>query len=245
MAGVPRTSRRKRSPLAAGSSATGSKTAERGGPGRPPVISNERLLEVAREVFLERGVRATTAEVAERAGVSEGTVFHRFRSKDALFHQAMHFDIDELPQLMASALEGLEELEIREAMVLAATRLLDVARVALPLVMMTWSNPVHCGVPDERKRHAFRDVLKQFAAFFERKMNQGKLRRMDAEIFARAFIGTIHHYGMSELTRQNTEEFALPEGMYVRGIVDLLLTGAAPRQEIPTPAGSARRLVRG
>ena len=133
------------------------------------MISNERLLEVAREVFLERGVRATTAEVAERAGVSEGTVFHRFRSKDALFHQAMHFDIDELPQLMASALEGLEELEIREAMVLAATRLLDVARVALPLVMMTWSNPVHCGVPDERKRHAFRDVLKQFAAFFERK----------------------------------------------------------------------------
>src|SRR6188768_584747 len=62
--------------------------------GRPPVISNERLLEVAREVFLEFGIRATTLEVATRAGVAEGTIFHRFKSKDELFRAAMNFDPD-------------------------------------------------------------------------------------------------------------------------------------------------------
>lgn len=219
--------------------------AERTGRGRPPVISSEKLLEVAREVFLERGMRATTSEVAERAGVSEGTVFHRFESKVVLFREAMHFDPDQLPLLMGSTLEGIEQMEIREALIKLATGLLDVGRVALPLMMMTWSNPDDCGMPDEKKRAGYREVVKRFASYFEQKMNEGKLRRMDAEIFTRAFMGSIHHYCMTELTQQNTGEFALPEGMFVRGLVDLLLTGAAPQQEIPTPAGSARRLVRG
>ena len=50
--------------------------------GRPPTITSERLLDVARDVFLECGIRATTQDVAERAGVSEGVLFHRFKSKD-------------------------------------------------------------------------------------------------------------------------------------------------------------------
>jgi len=218
---------------------------EKAGRGRPPVISSERLLEVAREVFLERGMRATTSEVAERAGVSEGTVFHRFKSKVVLFREAMHFDPEQLPQLMGNTIDGIEQLEIREALIKLATGLLDVGRVAMPLMMMTWSNPDECGTQDEKKRAGYREVTKRFATFFEQKMNEGKLRRMDAEIFTRAFMGSIHHYCMTELTQQNTGEFALPEGMFVRGLVDLFLTGAAPQQEIPTPAGSARRLVRG
>src|SRR6188768_505357 len=71
--------------------------------GRPPVISSERLLEVAREVFLELGIRATTAEVASRAGIAEGTIFHRFKSKEELFHAAMNVD----PNAVVSLVEEL------------------------------------------------------------------------------------------------------------------------------------------
>ena len=74
--------------------------------GRPPVISQERLLEIAREVFLELGFRATTAEVASRAGVAEGTIFLRFKSKAELFRAAMQFDPDQ-------ALAIVEELPTR------------------------------------------------------------------------------------------------------------------------------------
>src|SRR5688572_23503921 len=65
--------------------------------GRPKVISDEALLAIAREVFLERGIRATTAEVAERAGIAEGTVFLRFKSKDALFRAAVCVDPGTMP----------------------------------------------------------------------------------------------------------------------------------------------------
>ena len=46
-------------------------------------------------MFLELGIRATTLEVARRAGVAEGTIFHRFKSKEELFRAAMQFDPDE------------------------------------------------------------------------------------------------------------------------------------------------------
>ena len=43
-----------------------------------------RLLEVAEQVFAERGTGASTEEIARRAGVGVGTVFRHFPTKEAL-----------------------------------------------------------------------------------------------------------------------------------------------------------------
>ena len=59
---------------------------------RPTVIRNEAILQAARDVFLERGILATSAEVAQRAGVSEGSLFKRFKTKADLFRAAMGLD---------------------------------------------------------------------------------------------------------------------------------------------------------
>lgn len=220
-------------------------TATRPARGRPPRISSEKLLDVARDVFLERGIRATTLEVAERAGVSEGVIFHRFKSKEALFREAMHFDLDDLPKLMASAIDRIEALEIREALIQLATALLEIGRIGIPLVMMSWSNPDHREVcASGEKRADYEKIVNRLAAYFETKMNEGKLRRVDAEVFARTFMGAIHHYCMAQLVSAAFHTIPLPEGMFIRGLVDLLLQGAAPENEKDSPS-SFRRLVRG
>jgi AcrR family transcriptional regulator len=47
--------------------------------------NRERLLQAARELFDERGVeRVTMEDVARRAGVAKGTVFHRFGDRTGL-----------------------------------------------------------------------------------------------------------------------------------------------------------------
>jgi AcrR family transcriptional regulator len=46
--------------------------------------NRERIIAAAIEVFAERGLEASTAEVAQRAGVGEATLFRRFPSKDDL-----------------------------------------------------------------------------------------------------------------------------------------------------------------
>ena len=63
-------------------------TAETSRPLRRDAQRNrERILIAAREVFAERGVDATLDEVAARAGVGVGTVYRRYRSKDALLDE--------------------------------------------------------------------------------------------------------------------------------------------------------------
>ena len=197
------------------------------GRGRPPSIDSERLLAVARDVFLERGIRATTLEVAERAGVSEGVLFHRFKSKEGLFSAAMDFDREEAPRRVLKAIEELEGLEAREAIIRLATTLVEVGRVALPIMMMSWSNPQHCAVPlFDKKRSKFREILKTLGGYFEQQMELGKLRQMDAEVLARALLGSVHHFVMTRILLEDGDNTVMPEGMFVRGLADLLLNGA-------------------
>ncbi|HET7541595.1 MAG TPA: helix-turn-helix domain-containing protein [Polyangiaceae bacterium] len=194
--------------------------------GRPPTIDSQRLLSVARDVFLERGIRATTLEVAERAGVSEGALFHRFKSKEALFSAAMDFDHEEAPRRMLQAIAELEqpdELEPRAAIIRLATLLIEIGRRALPLMMMSWSNPQPLF---EKKHSKFKEVVLALRRYFERQMQLGKLRQMDAEVLARTLLGSVHHFVLASILLDDGESPFMSESEYVRGLADLLLTGA-------------------
>lgn len=67
--------------------------------GRHKTISDQEVLQVARDVFRAHGHTATTREIAVAAGISEAVLYQRFGSKDDLFFAAMHPggpDIDKL-----------------------------------------------------------------------------------------------------------------------------------------------------
>jgi AcrR family transcriptional regulator len=54
----------------------------------PKTDTRQALIEAALQVFLERGfARATTREIARRAGLSEGTMYRHFVDKYELFHE--------------------------------------------------------------------------------------------------------------------------------------------------------------
>jgi len=69
-----------------------------------------QLLTVARDVFTRRGYRATTADVARGAGVSEALVVKHFGSKEELFRAAV---LEPLAQLVEWSLR--QELEVAQA----------------------------------------------------------------------------------------------------------------------------------
>lgn len=209
----------------------GSPRGRRRGPGRPTTIDRERVLGVAREVFLERGIRATTLEVAERASVSEGSIFHHFKTKDALFREAMRLDAEDLAALFSDAVQSLEGIELREALAKLATRLLDIGRQALPLMMMTWSNPDCMMDAPPAKKTAYRSLILRLIGFFEARKHAGQLRDVDPEIVARTFLGAIHHYTLVRLMVQDSDAMVIPEGMFVRGLVDLMVSGAGATDE--------------
>lgn len=64
------------------------------------------LLDAAVEVFGERGLDATVAEIAARAGVGQGTAFRHFPTKEHLIAATVR---DMLDRITATAMEQLEE----------------------------------------------------------------------------------------------------------------------------------------
>jgi AcrR family transcriptional regulator len=197
--------------------------------GRPPSIDTDAILGVAREVFLAQGFNATTQEVAEKAGISEGLLFHRFKTKEGLFRAAMNLPEEAVPDLLLHAVEKLHGLEPREALIHLASAVLEIGKVGIPLMMMSWSNPNMCGSPYDKNRARFREVMKRLASYFESQMQAGKLRHVDPEIIARAFVGSVHHYCMTRILSGDDAGSIIPESMFVRGLVDLVLDGAIAR----------------
>lgn len=76
----------------------------------------ESILDAATRLFAERGYEATpTAEMARAAGVSEGTIFHHFGTKDGIlihiFRKMTALYIDGMRAEAQKARTGLEALE--------------------------------------------------------------------------------------------------------------------------------------
>src|SRR5690349_10344588 len=198
---------------------------------RPPRIKDEEILAAARAVFLEKGIRATTAEVAERAGNAEGSIFNRFPSKAALFQAAMKPTFEE-PAWAGRALAQIGQGDVVENLVELGTEVLEFLRMILPLVMMSWSNPGSSGIPEALTgpNPPPLRVLRALGQIFEAEMKLGRIRKRDPELLARVFLGSLQNYVFFEVLLRAQELLPLPARTYVRGVVELLWEGAAPEK---------------
>jgi AcrR family transcriptional regulator len=192
---------------------------------RPARITEEQLLEAARQVFLEKGIRGTAAEVAKRAGVAQGSVFKYFKTKDELFAAAMApgpRDPAWLVGLEARVGKG----DVRQTLTEVGLEILEFFRKITPTLMMAWSNPMNQATgPNPPPLRA----LKRVAGFFEAEMRAGRLRRHDPEVAARAFLGSIQSYVFFEVLLTAQDELPLPAEIFVRGLTEILMNGMTPK----------------
>lgn len=210
---------------------------------RPVSIKDEDILAAARQVFLERGIQATTAEVAERAGVSEGSVFKRFKSKIELFRAAMGDPLEE-PAVFSTMPGRVGQGDVRENMFALGLGIIRFFRQLMPLMMMAWSNPAPNGLPTaiSGPNPPPLRALRQVIGYFEAEMRLGRVRRHDPEVVARAFLGALNNFVFFELLSTVHGELPLGDETYVRGLVALLWGGLEP-QSAASPTQPPRRAV--
>ena len=192
---------------------------------RPTLIQDDTIVEAAREIFLERGIQGTTAEVARRAGVSQGSIFRRFRSKETLFSVAMaRAGNDEIPSALHQLSSSVGQGRVEDHLIELGGKMLAFYRELVPLHMMSWSNRA----PSEGKRN--RDgatrraihALKQMSAYLEAEMRLGRLPDLDADVTARAFLGALNSYAMLEIVFRVNDELPLEPDRFVQGLVRLV-----------------------
>ena len=206
---------------------------------RPVTISDDTLLEAARAVFLEHGIRATSAEVAKRAGVSEGTLFKRFRTKEQLFHAAMSVSLeDDSAQFVGSLVSRVGQGTLRGQFEEVALLGIAFFRKIVPLHMMSWSSQSKNegnGPYNEKGEHRAIEGRRLFEGYFEGERRIGRLRNVDVSVLARAFMGAVYNFVAMEVIVGQGDPIPMPAETFVRGLVDILLRGV----EAPAPSPGA------
>lgn len=194
---------------------------------RPTTISTERIVEVARRVFLEHGFGVSTAAIARELGISEGSIYKRFATKDRLFQAAMGLPscdfADAWPDLAGSGPPP-------ETLVAIGRRLLTHFRELIPRTMMMHTQP--CCSPWESLRQSEDPppvvVARNLTAYLERERALGALGEFDATIAARMFMATLHSRVFFELIGAAAAAPRTSDDAYLQGVVDTLFEGIGP-----------------
>jgi AcrR family transcriptional regulator len=194
--------------------------------GRPTSIPEDDILDAARDLFRDRGLDATTAEIAERAGISESIIFYRYKTKEALFAAVVdHLVV--VPPGLERLSERVGKGELAEHLLEIGTALIAGMEQVLPFLMMAWSSPrLHQFCQQMRQPNpAHVRTIKLIAGYFDAEARAGRLRPVDPEILARGFLGGIVDYVMQQHLH-GADMLPLPATTFLRGFVHILLDGA-------------------
>jgi AcrR family transcriptional regulator len=188
------------------------------------------IVAAALEVFVERGYAATKlADVARRAGVTKGTLYLYFESKEALFKAVVRETIvpviaqgEALAQSFTGSARELMEQLIREYWRLVG----ETALAGIPKLMMA-----EAATFPELTRFYYEEVVTRghrlMAGVIERGIRNSEFRPVDVMLAAKLAMSPLMH---ATVARQ---AFAacMPEGFDVRAYlnthIDLYLHGIA------------------
>ncbi|MBN3894963.1 MAG: TetR/AcrR family transcriptional regulator [Nostoc sp.] len=210
---------------------------------RIPRITNQQILEAARQVFLQQGFGASTLEIAQQAGISEASIFKRFSTKEELFFAAM--GIPEKP-LWVNELESLcGKGNLKENLINICLQIMEFYRQVLPQIMMLRSRGNAMPELGSKEPRPMLDV-KVLTAFLEREINQGRLCPCDPQTVAHILVGSVMNYvfleQMSSQVSMPTAELAIGTylnfgypatgvSVFILSLVDIVWQGIAPSQD--------------
>jgi AcrR family transcriptional regulator len=207
--------------------------------GRPPQVSEETLLDAAAEVLLRKGAAATTAQIARRAGVSEGLLFYRYATKDELVAAVIERQLRPSPALEALVRDP-GDRAVPEALRDVVREVLAALRRAWPFIDVARATAGSARIARIARRSGATParlvdlVTRHFAAEAER----GRLRSVRPSVAGRLVVGVAHERALSEVSPAGDDPGDDDE-TFLREVVDLVLFGVAAPPAASRPA--ARR----
>jgi AcrR family transcriptional regulator len=199
---------------------------------RPPKITTEEIITVARQVFLENGVGASTLTIAERAGISEAAIFKRFGTKQALFLASMGIS-DNHPWVSVLS-KGTPTPAIRQDLMKICTQILEVYQEVMPRVLMMMNQGNMSFPPPIGEPPPIRDA-QLLAGYLERATVLGYIKPCHANTVAHAIVGGINSYvtlqNMPNLlcaTSSSLQIESIAPALFIQNLIDMVWVGIAP-----------------
>lgn len=202
---------------------------------RPRKYTDEDILKAAAEVFLEHGAAATTALIARRAGVSEGILFKRFKTKEALFEAALTSGMESdqwRKELIGSVGKGDLHANLKKAIV----ALFDKLQGLIPKLMILEGRGHHRPCPSGAKAPPLEDAA-AIAAYLRKEAGIGRLKIDHPERHAHEIVGAVVHCTMLKLRHQT--DICSP-GQWADHLATVHLGGVRRKRVRKTPAKRSR-----
>jgi AcrR family transcriptional regulator len=194
---------------------------------RPVTITEDQILEAARAVFLEEGFNASTARIARRAGVSEGTLFKRYETKEKLFFAALQVPL--VPPWAAELGGYIGKGDLRQNLVTVSLSIIRCLEEIIPRVMVAWGSRVRRdlfrGMPEPPHLRERRLLAKFLAA----EIKKGRLGACDTDLVARLLLSSLRTY-VQEAFLSGRERIKDEDRIFVEGVVSVLWDGISPRR---------------
>lgn len=190
---------------------------------RPTTIDDETILAAARDLFRERGLQVTTADVAKRAGVSEGSIFRRFPSKRDLFMTAM---TDSAHDWIGRIGDFPDDAPLRDNLNKVADEAIDHFLRVLPvfyrMVGSGLIEPHELGCAFDEPPPL--EAVRRLTAYLESERERGRIEVESAEVVARVLLGALHTFAFFEIMGLNALQ-PMSRDKFVEGLVEQTLTG--------------------
>ncbi|MBH8565119.1 TetR/AcrR family transcriptional regulator [Nostoc sp. CENA67] len=188
-----------------------------------------RILQAAQRLFASQGFDGTTTrDLAQAAGVAEGTLFRHFPNKKAILVEvATSGWVDILTDLLTE----LSEMGSYKAVAQVMRRRMwnfhknvDLMRVCFMEVQF------HPDLRDRIQMEVIDKMTDVAEAFFQTAMDKGIYRQADAKLVAKVFLGMFAIAGFSNNTLMEPD--ASPEQMQhmAEGLADIFLNGVLAKE---------------
>lgn len=191
-----------------------------------------QILEAAARVFAQKGYHgATTKEIAAQAGVSEGTIYNYFRSKEALLLGLPRLIsattvLPALSQMLTTPITSGEEEEKLLTIVLDNAFQNLQRNVDFLKVLFSTLPTMDEETLEEYLRRMPLYLARVLEEFLQTRIAQGVYRPIDTSVVARAFMGIMVMFVLTQEVLPGKRVFApLDYDVIGREIVQLFLRG--------------------
>jgi AcrR family transcriptional regulator len=195
---------------------------------RRPEVRPQQILEAAFRVFGTRGLhQATLDDVARAAGITKGTIYLYFPSKAALFSAMLRARVsDLLPPMKAS--DGQSTASPHRQLVMLAQRLYQFFKSPAFLAMyrtMVGEAPQFPEAAALLYREGILPANRRLAELFRRGIASGEFRALDPLIAARALVGMLQVFVVSQRLLGGQRIFPIADAKIVRTVTEIFFRG--------------------
>lgn len=201
---------------------------------RPPqseVETRTRILKSAERLFARQGYDGTTTrDLAQTAGIAEGTLFRYFENKKAiLIEVATQGWVEILTDLLTELSEMGSYKAVAQVM---RRRMLNLHQNSDMMRVCFMEAQFHPDLRDRIQSEVINKMMDVAEAFFQTAMDQGIYRPMNPKVVARVFLGMFAVAGFSDETIMSPNSSPKEMQEMAEGIAEIFLNGVLANDKV-------------